>query len=159
MMETSLESFNRWSGIFLVFAVTLFAGCGFSVPKAEVSGTVETTEGIPLESGMLMFTPVLDGKKNSKAKGAVGKVSKGTFTLSTDGKNDGAAIGRHRVRLTEANFADNPNGGVLAPESLEIEIKKGENKLKLIVVVNQKDSDSEDEYGDEVDDDDDDDDD
>lgn len=135
--------------LLLLATCLFFIGCGGSVKMAEVEGTIETSDGTPVDRGMLLFTPIVDDEKKKKSKGAVGRIEQGKFTLSTRGKNDGIAIGRHRVRLTEGSFDDDANNEAVLPESLEVEIRDGMNNIQLVVDVVPK-------PGDEADGDDDD---
>lgn len=128
-----VTSWVNFKSLLLFSAALLISGCSYSVQMAEVDGTIETSEGVPVEEGMLLFTPILDGKQDPAPRGAVGRIKQGKFLLSTDGKHDGIATGRHRVRLTEASFAEDSGLEAVLPETLEVEIQNGKNNLKLVV--------------------------
>lgn len=97
-------------------------GCGGSDGRpdlAPVSGTVMLNES-PLPVGQIIFQPISGGQP------AVGRLSEdGSFTLGTYGDDDGAAVGRHRVRVTsystqagesDAEASGDSLGELLVPE-------------------------------------------
>ncbi|WP_197527711.1 hypothetical protein [Posidoniimonas polymericola] len=68
-------------------------GCSSHPSVAPVSGKV-TLDGEPLRFGSVMFQAVSGGQP------ATGKIQEdGTFSLSTFGDDDGAIVGKHRVRV------------------------------------------------------------
>jgi len=88
----------------------------------------------------VFFEPLQSGKKALVGKqGLADAGADGTFTISTYGDNDGAVVGRHRVRVGP------PRGGpppgfkcdcVLNPEVdvTEVEVKRGEkNDFDLVL--------------------------
>ena len=72
------------------------SGCGSAenrAPVSQVTGRVFLGEE-PLAFGEVMFQPLQGGQP------ATGKITEGgSFSLSTYRLNDGAAVGRHRVRI------------------------------------------------------------
>lgn len=126
-----------WGVSFLVVVMTA-CGCG-GVPMTQISGTIKSKDGVPVKRGMLLLTPIPDNRDDSKpGKGAVGRVENGAFDLSTNGRDDGVSLGRHDVRLTQASMSGSGLGCELSAEFKEIEIKEGDTKLELIVVVNER---------------------
>ena len=97
-------------------------------------------EGKPVPYVMVFFEPLETGKS-----GLVGKQGfsyadeEGKFSISTYGKNDGAVIGHHRVRVGPPHGEDHPNfkcACVLNPENdvMEVDIKKGQkNDFELVL--------------------------
>ena len=91
--------------LFLVAGVLpVLAGCGPARPRmAKVSGRV-LLDGKPLEFGSVMFQP----QAGQPARGDIRP--DGTFTLSTYKPGDGAAVGRHMVRITCYEGQSDPVG-------------------------------------------------
>lgn len=78
------------AGFLLVLAAT--AGCNRGPKMAPVTGTVRLN-GKPLEFGVITFQP-------PTGQPAQGEIQRdGTFTLSTYRANDGAVVGKHKVRI------------------------------------------------------------
>jgi hypothetical protein len=112
-------------------------GCGAGGPASgEVKGKV-TFNGQPVSGGSVSFSPI----DIPEAKPAVGDVAAdGTFQLSTNTANDGAAVGKHRVAYSAplpAEAAD-PNrppppsplqGAAIEPS--EVEVKSGPNEFQF----------------------------
>jgi hypothetical protein len=90
---------NRRRYAILALPVLLFmASCGTDDglgKRYPVSGTV-TYNGQPLEKGEISF--VSEDMKNNI--GASGKITNGSYTLSTGGNNDGAQVGKYKVTIT-----------------------------------------------------------
>jgi hypothetical protein len=81
-----------------VFAVSL-VGCG-SGPYVPVSGVV-TVNGKPYRNAYLQFQPMASAENPNPGRGSVGHTDEnGHFTLKTDDGHEGAAVGKHRVRIT-----------------------------------------------------------
>jgi hypothetical protein len=79
-------------------AVVVIASCGADDglgKRYPVSGTV-TYNGNPLEKGEISF--ISEDLKNNV--GASGKITNGSYTLSTGGNNDGAQVGKYKVTIT-----------------------------------------------------------
>jgi len=80
----------------LGFAGLSFVGCGSPSNRAQVvavTGQVQL-DGKPLEFGSISFQPIQGGQP---ARGDID--SEGGFVLSTYQEGDGAAVGRHRVKV------------------------------------------------------------
>src|SRR5262245_13286615 len=79
----------------------LLSGCGSDgdFPTATTTGRV-VCEGQPVPFVLVFFEPLQTGKKALVGKqGIANAEADGTFTISTYGDNDGAVVGRHRVRV------------------------------------------------------------
>ena len=92
-------------------ALPLFAGCspaGGSFPVAATSGRV-VCEGQPVPNVTVFFEPLQTGKSALAGKqGVAFAEANGTFTVSTYGDNDGAVVGRHRVRVGTPRAGEAP---------------------------------------------------
>ncbi|MFO0864800.1 MAG: hypothetical protein U0744_09130 [Gemmataceae bacterium] len=131
---------RRIIGLCSLLSISFVAGCG-GATTAEVKGVV-THKGAPITGGTLIFSPVQSGKP------ATAEVqSDGTYTLSTFGKNDGAVLGKHKVaftpppqQLTEEQktnpkyIAPPPKYMGLQPNTAEVEVKSGANKIDMELV-------------------------
>jgi hypothetical protein len=86
----------------LLLLLTVVIGCGPDGPKiAKARGKV-SYKNAPLKFGSVVFQP-----ENGKL--ASGKIqSDGTFVLGTHTSNDGAVVGKHRVRVVSLTSQD-PN--------------------------------------------------
>ena len=103
-------------------------------PLGKVTGTV-TLDGQPLESAMVEFEPITDLKKKEgmKTPASFGRTNKsGDFSLTVTGVA-GAAIGKHRVRVTK----NDDKGLEMLPvryhrkTQLQKEVQAGSNAFKL----------------------------
>ena len=95
---------NKCQNLALLAAI-LLAGCGSQqLPVAPAKGQV-FYQGKPLEFGSVMFQPTA----GPPARGII--QSDGTFELSTYGKNDGAIIGQHKIRVACVESQRGQNGG------------------------------------------------
>jgi hypothetical protein len=75
-----------------IFMLVFLAGCNHGPKMASVTGKV-MYNGRPLEFGVVMFQP-------SSGQPAQGEIQPdGTFNLSTYRLNDGAVLGKHKVRI------------------------------------------------------------
>lgn len=91
-------------GVFFVGVSCAMLGCGGQTkfPVAPASGRV-VCEGEPVPHVIVFFEPI--NKPGEKLKNVTGKPGigfadeQGRFTIHTYGDNDGAVIGRHRVRV------------------------------------------------------------
>jgi len=118
----------------------LLAGCSSGdFPTAPTSGRV-ICEGQPVPHVMVFFEPLQTGK--SALVGAQGRAiagADGSFAISTYGKNAGAVVGHHRVRVGPPHPEDYPGykcACVLNSELnvMEVEIKKGQkNEFELVL--------------------------
>ena len=115
--------------------IALVSGCS-GPPMASVSGTAQTEDGISVAEGVLILAPIDEGNPNP-GKPASANIKDGTFVLSTNGPDDGALVGRHRVKLSRAKLK-NKLDCELKSEFSEVEIVDGENKLNLIVSAIQR---------------------
>jgi hypothetical protein len=116
-------------------------GCGSAgdFPTALVSGRV-VCEGSPVPHVMVFFEP-LQGEKSSLVgkQGFAFADAEGNFQLSTYGEQDGAVVGRHRVRVGPPHPEDHPKYQcpcILDSERdvMEVEVKKGEkNEFELVL--------------------------
>lgn len=102
--------------------------------RAPVSGRV-LCEGQPIGHVMVYFMPKMEGKNGNVGKFGMGKAdADGNFTISTYDTNDGAVVGKHKVRV------GSPLGG--APSDFkcacalneevdvtEVEVVEGKNNL------------------------------
>jgi hypothetical protein len=136
------------AGLFIIASVL---GCGSSVPFdfVPVHGKVTYEDGslIPADSILVTFSPILSGEK-SRTVPPGGRtdvnVQDGTFSaVSSYRKDDGLAIGRHKVMVVSAKKG--PNGqsapstavplvyGQEATTPLEIEVESNDQFLDLKV--------------------------
>lgn len=95
---------------FVVPIVVMFVGCrpAHKLDVAPVSGTVHCNGNLVTE-GYVLFTPIPQegAKRSSSGKSAYGNIrSDGTYTLTTYDKEDGALIGKHRVRAYKPDPED-----------------------------------------------------
>jgi hypothetical protein len=127
----------------LLLTVAVIGGCGDnvstlpSVTTHPVKGKVLLPDGAPLSEGVVTFVPVKETGRQ-----AVGKLnSDGTFSLTTQKPDDGAAEGEYRVAIDSdlaSGVVDNKGRKKAAlPEkyrddassNLTATIKSGENNL------------------------------
>ena len=123
----------------LGIAAALAVACAGCQPKStlgHVHGTI-TLDGKPLASGNIVSLP-------SAGRGARGVIKDGKFELGTDGDNDGAVIGEHKIAVIarEPSQDTGPEaapGKLLVPEKytspttseLSIDVKAGDNTPTL----------------------------
>lgn len=94
------------------FVSLLLVGCN-SEPTGEIVETVPASgvlsfNGVPLEYYQVSFFP----DSNRPAVGITD--TEGKFTLGTNGENDGAVVGTHRVAVTYVGKpSDNPDEGIM----------------------------------------------
>jgi hypothetical protein len=90
---------TRHCCLYLAFLVAL-PGCNrSSIELAPVHGKV-TIDSKPLFQGKVRFAPVAKGDNVNSGKSAWGNIQPdGTFRLTTNKNNDGAAIGEHWVTI------------------------------------------------------------
>jgi hypothetical protein len=82
---------SKWLAGLLVVAAAI-AGCNPGPKMAPVTGKV-LYNGKPLEFGVITFQP----PSGQPAQGDI--QSDGAFTLSTYKLNDGAVVGKHKIRI------------------------------------------------------------
>lgn len=123
----------------LGLAVWLGCGTGGEFPTAATTGRV-LCEGQPVPSVLVFFEPLQSGKSALVGKQGIGYAdADGKFVVSTYGENDGAVIGRHRVRVGPPRGGEPPGfkcDCVLNSEVdvTEVEVKKGEkNDFELVL--------------------------
>ena len=116
-----------------VFAMGL-AGCGGGdFPTAKVSGVV-LCKGKPVADAMVYFEPLKGSDSDNPLVGKQGfsfSDKEGRFTLTTYEPNDGAVVGKHRVRVggPDARCECSLNE---ERDLMQVEVKAGEdNEFKL----------------------------
>ena len=114
-------------------------GCrpAYKLDVAPVSGTVRCNGNLITE-GYVLFTPIpQEGvKRSSSGKSAYGNIrSDGTYTLSTYDKEDGALIGKHKVRAYKPDPEDDEqvviDPFVCGDTVLVVEVKDENNSIDL----------------------------
>jgi hypothetical protein len=97
-------------------------------------------DGKPVPRVMIFFEPLQDGKAALVGKqGFAIAEADGTFSISTYGTQDGAVIGKHRVRVGPPHPEDHP--GYKCPwvlnsevDVMEVDVKKGQkNEFELVL--------------------------
>lgn len=90
----------RMAGVAMLAAA--LAGCGSGAvefDRAPAGGKV-ICKGQPVPFVSVFFEPISDGKKANAGKQGIGYADdKGEFVLSTYDTNDGAVIGKHKVKV------------------------------------------------------------
>lgn len=123
--------------LIILLVLTLVAGCSRGdFPTAKVDGIV-LCEGKPVASAAVYFEPL----QSSNMKMIVGKQGfaftddNGRFKISTyfPGQNDGAVVGKHRVRVgrgdAKCNCSMNDEKDVM-----EVEVKGGQvNTFEVVL--------------------------
>lgn len=99
--------------MFFMLSIALgLTGCGGGLkeyPTAKAKGTV-LCEGQPVQFARVLFEPIATDNSANSGKAAMGEVTAdGTFALSTYGNEDGAVVGRHRVKVLGANMRHHPD--------------------------------------------------
>ena len=127
----SATRFLYWA---VVCTVSFFfsGGCGESFKLAEVSGTV-TVDGVPAANLQVLFEP-----QDKNQPSSIGFTNAdGKYQLRCSSGVDGAAVGRHTVRV-EPVETDDPEGSPLAipakyntSSQLTEEVKAGTNTIDL----------------------------
>jgi hypothetical protein len=126
-LTVSLAGFGFW------------LGCGGSeFPTAPTTGRV-ICEGKPVPHVMVFFEPLETGKSAIVGRSgfAIAKED-GTFEIGSYTKNDGAVIGKHRVRIGLPHREDFPNFKCdcylnSEVDFTEVEIKKGTNEFEFVL--------------------------
>lgn len=93
----------------LAASLGLLAGCGGGKPSiAAVSGVVKV-DGKPYPNAYVTFQPVGDAGNPNPGRGSMGITDEnGKFTLKYDDGSPGAVVGKHIVRITSMQPADDP---------------------------------------------------
>ena len=125
-------------GITIVALATL-SGCsgGGDFSTAKVTGRV-VCEGQPVGNVLVFFEPLTQGNNALVGKQGIGRaIADGTFQVSTYGTNDGAVVGKHRVRVGwMEGQADGSCPCVVDSENdvLEVEVVAGEqNEFEVVL--------------------------
>src|SRR5262245_55455293 len=93
----------------LLCSLTVFGCSTGDFPTAPTTGRV-ICEGQPVPFVMVFFEPMETGKSGLVGKQGFSYANEeGKFSISTYGKNDGAVIGHHRVRVGPPHGEDHPN--------------------------------------------------
>jgi len=134
------------ASIVLCFAV--LTGCGNSTgAQAPVTGKV-MMGGQPVTGGVISFVPqAVEGATEVSGRPASGAVkADGSFSLNTNGVDDGAVIGKHRVTYSPPVIPwepKSPTGNAPAPQppkspyngavptTTELEVKPGPNDFTI----------------------------
>ena len=85
----------------LVVGLVFTVGCGSGgdFPVAPVSGRV-LCDGQPVPHAIVFFEPLQSGDSALAGKQGIARAKEdGTFVISTYGTEDGAVVGKHRVRV------------------------------------------------------------
>jgi hypothetical protein len=124
----------------VLIATVVLAGCGggdFST--AKVTGRV-VCEGQPVGKLLVLFEPIQseEGRGAVVGKQGFGRTADdGTFEVSTYGNNDGAVVGRHRVRVAWSDdFRDPACPCIINSERdiTEVDVVKGEtNEVEIVL--------------------------
>jgi hypothetical protein len=113
------------------------AGCGGGdvkkFPVAKTTGIVRC-EGKPVVGAMVFFEPIQEGKSAVVGKqGHAFTGSDGRFSISTYGQEDGAVVGKHRVRVG-GSVKGCPCMLNSEMDLKQVEIKEGqENTFELVL--------------------------
>ena len=88
----------RFASVALVAAMLASAGCSGGLNVVPVTGTVKLN-GQPLDKIQVEFWPIDKGPRSIGVTDAEGR-----FTLTTDGTQMGAVVGRHKVVLKDVGI-------------------------------------------------------
>jgi hypothetical protein len=104
-----MNKIRVWAFTILAGALVLgLIGCGKG-GYAPVSGVV-TLDGKPAKHVMVQFQPISTGDNPEPGRGSTTFTDdEGKFTLKTDDGKNGAAIGKHRVRISSV-YSDKLKG-------------------------------------------------
>lgn len=121
---------SRFTFAWLMLAgvILIFSGCGGG---ASVTGTAKLEDGTPLTAGEVEFNPITaEGGGDSDEAApvpAVGTIGEdGTFTLGTYSETDGAAPGKYKVLIFDAQPPISERYMEAESTPLEVEVKSGE---------------------------------
>lgn len=137
-----------WMPCGLLCSLVLLAGCGGikKFPTAPVTGQI-LCEDKPIPFAHVYFEPIADG--NSAVVGKPGFAiadENGKFTLGTYSTEDGAVVGRHRVKIDPPNPGANPDGWSCDCKmssneiAMETEIVDGDNNVEVVLKASKKSS-------------------
>jgi len=118
---------------FMIVSSTLMTGCdsGGDFPVAPVRGRV-LCEGQPVPHLRVFFEPLETGNSAIVGKQAFAFTeADGTFVLSTYGSDDGAVIGKHRVRVGGPDRRQYPDFTCACVLNSEIDIMQVEVKANV----------------------------
>jgi hypothetical protein len=134
---------NRWQGMMLAALVAAGAvGCGDGRVKLSVAPTDGRVvcEGQPVPNVTVFFEPLPDGDNAKTGKSAVGYADgNGAFVLTTYDNNDGAVVGKHRVRVGRPVGA-NGQGEFKCDcvvndevDVMEYQVESGRNSVEIVL--------------------------
>jgi hypothetical protein len=123
-------------------AVVMSVGCGDGRTKMGVAPTVGTVicEGKPVPYVAVFFEPMAQGKNANAGKQGIGHCDdKGHFVLTTYDTDDGAVVGKHRVKVGPPMGEPRPGfkcDCALNTESVvtELDVKEGQNTFEIKLV-------------------------
>lgn len=126
--------------LFLILSAMLISTLGCSsgdFPTAETTGHV-VFDGKPVPNLVVFFEPLQSGNSAVVGKQGIGRTGDdGSFEISTYGKNDGAVVGKSRVRVGWQDGKIDPSfQGVVNSENtlMEVEVKNGEvNDFEVVL--------------------------
>lgn len=129
----------------MLLILLAIAGCGGDgldhFPTAKTEGTI-LCEGKPVPFAMVYFEPLQNPNSQTADVGKPGfdiADENGHFVLSTYGTEDGAVIGKHRVRV------DPPSGSKVPPgwscpcemnsnvDVTQVDVVEGENTFEVVL--------------------------
>ena len=119
---------RRFVSCSMIVSLTLMAGCGSEgdFPVAPVRGRV-VCEGRPVPYVRVFFEPLETGGSAIVGKQAITRTeADGTFVLSTYGTEDGAVIGKHRVRVAGPDREEHPDFTCACTLNSEIDVMEVE---------------------------------
>ena len=113
------RTFRDGGRLVLVCLMAAMLGCGDGEEYVPVGGTV-SLNGEPLPDAKLIFEPIGDESGIAPGKPSYGRTDEsGRYTLICPvAKEDGAAVGKHRVRIVTTKAAE------YTPEQLDAARKK-----------------------------------
>ncbi|MCU0961870.1 MAG: DUF4198 domain-containing protein [Pirellulaceae bacterium] len=132
---------NAAGGLCLLTASMFLTGCGGGGdhPVAYTTGQV-LCEGKPVPHVIVFFEPLAQSKSALAGKQGIGRADgDGKFVISTYGKDDGAVIGKHRVRVSAPNSESHPDfrcDCVLNPELDLVQVdvtQDGQNEFNIVL--------------------------
>lgn len=137
------QRFFEAQALACTFMVLGLAGCGGGLerlPTASVTGTI-TCNGKPVDSIIVLFEPLGNGEAGKQGYAVAD--ANGNFTVSTYGNNDGAVVGKHRVRVMPPDKQGwscdcGTNSEV---DVAQIDVVSGDNNFQLELPAKKKRSD------------------
>lgn len=123
--------------LLIVSLLLLYCGCAGieEFPLAATSGTV-TCEGKPVAKAIVFFEPLPNASSAVIGKQGYALTDEnGKFVVSTYAENDGAVIGKHKVRVGSSETTPKCDCALLADIPLmEVEVKAGvANTFELVL--------------------------